>query len=819
MTAERTFVAVAGLLHDVGKFRQRAQWGLRRSHQDHGAEWVRDSVVPRLRFLSSQQRDQLVQVVRDHHEPSPYARDVRVVKLADHLAAGERVERDPEEEPGDPSRELLIPVFTRLALGGRGLPETDRDRWVYRTAPLALDHQVILPVERGDAVTDYPSLWSGFENGWKAVPNGAPALDGPDAFALTWLSLLRAYAWCVPSAAYKTEPDISLADHLHVTGALAASLWDLGDDALARLEEQPFRQEPVALLVGGDLTGIQRFLYTISSSGAAKSLRGRSAYLSLVCEAVAEFSRRRLELPPCNVLYSSGGHFFLVAPLGAEENLAVARHDLNALLLDFFGGEVGIVLDTVTLLGSDFRLGCLGERWHGLAQRLRERKQQPWREEALADATRVFGPFGTGGQQSVCVVCHSEPDDPPSLQGRGLKRPVKLEAPEEAERKCSLCASFEDLSHRIARADYLVLRWPYSQPRGDLRWHTLLTALGLELWFYDHETLVKEYADGDWVVRLNSCDLTPVPSGLGQIPVVGFRFLPTFTPWQTNGFRAPGGGKVIRELGDLAKASDGASLYGSLRMDVDSLGLLFSEGLGDRLSFSRMMTLSRSLTTFFEGYINRICEDLDGKHRHFYLLYSGGDDLLAIGSWDRLLALAREVRARFRAYTCGNPCIALSGGTALHDEKFPLYQAAHIGHDLIEAAKAFRRDGREKDALGLWGHVMGWEDLEWAARWHGRIVSWLRQRQVSRSLVFRLARIAQMHADLRREVERNTTWTIKTIERQVRNERWQWILVYYLSKERPELQDELGELRRDLIEDGRIQHLRALSRWVELSTK
>jgi len=58
--------ALGGLLHDVGKFRQRARWHLNEpvNHAEQGADWVAERVVPRLRFLSEQERRQLVEVVR-----------------------------------------------------------------------------------------------------------------------------------------------------------------------------------------------------------------------------------------------------------------------------------------------------------------------------------------------------------------------------------------------------------------------------------------------------------------------------------------------------------------------------------------------------------------------------------------------------------------------------------------------------------------------------------------------------------------------------------------------------------------------------------
>ena len=73
--------------------------------------------------------------------------------------------------------------------------------------------------------------------------------------------------------------------------------------------------KPVALLIGGDISGIQKFIYTIASKKAAKTLRGRSFYLQLLTEAVLRFVLGELELPYTNVIYAGGGHFFLLAPL------------------------------------------------------------------------------------------------------------------------------------------------------------------------------------------------------------------------------------------------------------------------------------------------------------------------------------------------------------------------------------------------------------------------------------------------------------------------------------------------------------------------
>lgn len=49
------------------------------------------------------------------------------------------------------------------------------------------------------------------------------------------------------------------------------------------------------LFVGGDLSGIQKFIYNISSKKAAVSLKGRSAYLVEYTDTICQ---NLLNLPP-----------------------------------------------------------------------------------------------------------------------------------------------------------------------------------------------------------------------------------------------------------------------------------------------------------------------------------------------------------------------------------------------------------------------------------------------------------------------------------------------------------------------------------------
>ena len=70
------------------------------------------------------------------------------------------------------------------------------------------------------------------------------------------------------------------------------------------------------LFIGGDLSGIQSFLYNISSKKAAVSLKGRSFYLLQYMKNVCDSIKRTVEQAGAknvDVIYCSGGKFYMLA--------------------------------------------------------------------------------------------------------------------------------------------------------------------------------------------------------------------------------------------------------------------------------------------------------------------------------------------------------------------------------------------------------------------------------------------------------------------------------------------------------------------------
>ena len=86
------------------------------------------------------------------------------------------------------------------------------------------------------------------------------------------------------------------------------------------------------LLLGGDLSGIQKFIYNIASRRAAVSLKGRSFYLQLLIDSAIQriISHPDIDVNTGNIVYSSGGKFYMLLP-----NTEKVKHAIALLKREF----------------------------------------------------------------------------------------------------------------------------------------------------------------------------------------------------------------------------------------------------------------------------------------------------------------------------------------------------------------------------------------------------------------------------------------------------------------------------------------------------
>jgi CRISPR-associated protein Csm1 len=799
--------ALAGLLHDVGKLVQRAQldpWrtpeGIAQEGQPVHAAWTQyfvEYIIPQ-RWKSAG----LAGAYHHHPEKSP-AQDKslsKLVALADKLSAGERA--DALEKSAKPPRQLLT-IFDRVSL--QELSPLKAEHYL-PLQPLALQESVIFPKESVDADTEgnaYQTLVDGLEEAAKQdIKDGETYLEN-------LLSAMQRYTWCVPSAYYHAIPDVSLYDHSRMAAALAVCLAERPADEISSLlgaVERDFKREPqagddellmhpVALLVGGDISGIQNFIYTISSKGAAKMLRGRSFYLQLLTEAIMRYVLRELELPYVNVIYSGGGHFYLLAPVSAEVRLKKIQAEISKILFTQHGVDLYLALGSSLVPTSGFRAGEFPKYWQRMHNQLTNAKNRRYAELDQEMYGMVFSVTETGGNpDATCKVCDDD--------RRSVSQWAELETQDKI---CTLCRSFaEDLGKKLPQARFLALK--LGPPDRNIKLTNtaleILKAFGMEIQFITSENDQIDLQDGQ---KLTLWALDDVKDHR----------------WPGNGQAAHWLRYTVNRVPPITfddlqkKAGSGFERLGVLRMDVDNLGDIFSKGLGEQATLARLSTLSFQISLFFEGWLKRIVERSDWQDL-IYTVYAGGDDLFLLGPWDRIPTIAQKVAQEFHQYTGGHPDLHISGGMAFIDGKYPVYQAAEDAEDAENLAKS-----GGKNAFAFLGEVWRWDEFEQLVQKKNRLINLVKGeikngQEGPKDILSIFRNLGRMESDAAHERKR-PVWG-----------RWMWLGAYLLKrasvryeKSKPSLAGELEQLRQDF-ENNRYANIfqwGVAARWAQLETR
>jgi len=215
-------------------------------------------------------------------------------------------------------------------------------------------------------------------------------------------------------------------------------------------------------------------------------------------------------------------------------------------------------------------------------------------------------------------------------------------------------------------------------------------------------------------------------------------------------------GKSAAPVQSLARRAQGRSIWGVLRGDVDNFGLR----LRRVHSIEEHVPLSVLYKQFFAGELEVLCS-MPEFWRKVTILYSGGDDFAVYGSWDALIALAREVQRLFHRFTeenlkeyPGAEGKTISMAVALAPETFtPLasvYEEAGRNLDLAKAS--------DKDCIYVLGRILEWRHLNDAAELKDTVTRLIHDFRMSRQFLYQLRSIYRHEAYGEAGSEVQRTW-------------------------------------------------------------
>lgn len=521
---------------------------------------------------------------------------------------------------------------------------------------------------------------------WKNIKENIQYLANDDikVMAENTLNILFRYAVTIPSS--EKNMDVSLYDQCRTAAAFAVCLYD-------NLEEGGNKEKEFRL-IGGDFSGIQKYIYQIVSKYAGKNLKGRSFYLSLLSDTVVRKLLSDLNLYQANVVYNSGGSFYILAPNteAIRKKLDASIAKIEKQIFKVHGSSLYVAIDSVPL--SSFEAAnkntekTLSQIWQELF-----RKRDSKKNSRYADAIR-------DNYDDFFMPRKIDRDKRDVITGEDFSADEKY-------------VNFvNDQNLYTSEINYAQIRIG-----KDLKNTDILVVSDKALSFLDDNAKICPANLGSYYYLARTRDIEShidlVSQERGCISLIFLNnadeILSKHMTENVCSLHFYGGNQFNGLTFEEMCCNESFSRLGVLRMDVDNLGSIFQGGIPqDKASLSRFAALSRSFDYFFSGYLNDICNRDDREDRSF-IVYSGGDDVFIVGSWETVIDIAEDIQSDFHAYTCNNPAFSISGGIAILGAKFPIIAGADESAEEEERAKDHECKGYKKNSISFMSKPLNWQ--------------------------------------------------------------------------------------------------------------
>lgn len=838
MTTEEKTLLLGALFHDIGKFKQRGiPQNERLKHQEYSSGFVNELFNDRL----------LTELVYNHHREELNSSSLKgasktlaeIICEADNLASGER-----KPDPDVKNQQPLESIFSKVDY------KKINPKLYFQDINELYYQEYKFPIIKDDYELNF--LENKYNNWWKNFEAEIKKVNKDELETLYYI--LKKYLWCVPSSSYKTRSDVSLFEHSKITAAIAISMFhymlEKYENDFSKFSDFGNREEYRYQLVLADITGIQSYIYNIGHRGAAKALKGRSFYLQQLLDNIAYYILDvKLNLPITNLIYSSGGKFYLFLPNTKKVNdlLEEIKKDLEQKFLLEYNGALGIIFGQIPLNGNDLEYNKEGkdhpisEKWDKLNQIVEREKKRKLSSNWFFS---LFEPSSIDGEIIKC-----------SYTG------IPIIKKEVIDKK-------QTITQEVTLDEHSQVKFIKHSFDGEVFYQVYENETLTDA-FISKEQFISQKVGNDLKKNFNTLIYEDVVTGYSVLNLNSFSISENFSyvnrynaklPRQflinslrindlkgesNKGFKFYGGDWRFSDTYEkIIEEGEGIPRLGVLRLDVDNLGKIFKDGFGKHATFGRVVQLSSMLDFFFSHYLNKLkffswdpSKGLDSNYNLYKykvrdlieIVYSGGDDVFIVGHWSILPDIAIWINDRFREFTAFNDNFSISAGISLFDDKYPIYKAALEAGEYEDKAKKKERKNKDKTIQKTKNGIcfldqntpVSWNDFKLIKKWVTDFYYWIdkgienskkENKKLSKGLVSRLYYIYYEFEDGKYQ-----NWA-----------KWRWRASYSLTRLARQYEDPFGNKLRDFAaelftsnktEQELIQLLYIIANWTDLLTR
>ena len=762
---------IGALLHDIGKIVRRAGKGGKNRHSKAGSDYLGNREL-----LDKEKYREVYDMIKYHHneeinekmkenEKLDDASLAYIVYEADNIASGvDRVNYDDEiSDEGDKKKGKkkeglpLNSIFNRLNVQKNNIEKNFKslkyDRLSFNIPKKKINEKKIEKEEYLDNVL-------------KQLKEDLEEMKQKNILTPEKLnSVLEESCIYFPSSSYVDYPDVPYYDHVKLTAAVAVCMYiydmEKGNNRdyknkYFKKSQKKEREKTKFLFVSGEFTGIQNFIYTITSKMAMKSLRGRSFYLELFIEHIIDEILEALNLSRVNLIYSAGSQFYMLLP-NIPKTIEILEN-YKKIVNDFLLKELG----TSVYYEISYTETSAEELGNKLSENIKKENQikEIFKRNSIETSRKKLNRYSEKQLEEIfdedsdlnkiyndtkeCVICKKSEKEEILIKNSQNESNGNIEI-------CDSCKNYIKLGRDISKSFHQKrtffmeknceensskLKFP-KYPKGSV-----------EIVFRNFETVEEVEKESEKFYRFYSINDDYFGKGNSRNIKIGNYNIKSTNEEKENS---------LVEFTELVKKSKGIERLAVLRADIDNLGTLFQTGFEDRgfvnidgekepykfVRFSKTVVLSRYLSDFFKRVINLILERknlTDEKNelfkeycniitertkektdgRNIVLVYSGGDDIFAIGTWNDIIEFSVDLRTAFKEFSSDR--VTLSAGIGFFDENYPIFQMAQKTGELEKLAKSYNENeiGKTtKDAIALFGvekndklnHVYKWDDF------------------------------------------------------------------------------------------------------------
>ncbi len=659
-------LSLAALLHDIGKFSQRADVYIDKEsydfnmycpfikdkgyfthqHAAYSAEFLKEFVNHQgenSRFIKATIGDESFEnISAKHHKPETPKE--WLVAIADRVASGfERDEFEKYNNSDDRGEKLK---YYEVPLDG-----IFNDKESFRLEEFNQNSIFTYEYEKLSK-EKYLKLYEKFKRDLEVLKK-RPKTNFNSGLEY----LLKKYTSFIPSSTFGTKANIPLYDHLKTTATFASAISkyhenDLDVENIKDYEKKKF------LLIAGDFFGIQEFIFSdIPTKKASKILRGKSAFIQIFIKVVALDICKKLGLSNLSIISTSAGKFEILAANTSQtkEKLEKIKEELNEWFIKNTFGESGIGLSYLETSCSDFTSKRFANLRENLSKKVENEKYKKFdllnQEPILEDDISTIK-----DNQHLCKTCNK-----------------RFKDTSDDDKSCDYCNIFIRLGQQLVNSDYINIV-------------TTKTDLPIFENYY-----IKFNSNID-----NNSEIVYDISNSEEFRGYEKWALKSYVKYSEYEKRVEEFEELSQESCDGSK--EGVKALMALKGDVDNMGVFLRDKKPD--SFAKFNFISRLIDYFFSVKVSQMMED-----KNLYTVFAGGDDLFLLGAWNEVIDISKDIREEFMRF-CSGSNLSISMGMVMFKPSKPINYIANISEEALEKAK----EVDNKNALTLFRETVKWDE-------------------------------------------------------------------------------------------------------------